>query len=436
MAQSSTLSRTISEIQKKIDSGDVVILTAKEICDRVRSGENFDLCDIDVVTTATSALMSGTYAVLSFKVADPDSFTKAKNVWINSVPAHVGPCPNERIGILDLIVMGTQAGIADPGYGAGDLFRDLVLGQKVKVEIETDCGRIFTSFTTLKQIPHAMLHASRNAFKNYLAFVNPGKTSISTIFHSEMMKGNYEEMTFCGCGELNPLENDPELKTIGIGTKVLINGAEGFVTGPGTRSTVDKPNLSGIADMHQMNPEFLGGFNTGHGPDIITTWAVAIPVLDREMLAHILKTDDRIPLKVVDVRTRTPIGEITYGDVWQHTDHRVEFRQETCLKCDVCCVEEICPVNAVQKDPETSLNFDRTRCFNCGLCVSRCKGGSFKANLGSIKLEGVDHEVPVTLRQSDRVAALKAAADLKNRIQKGQFKITAPVGKIIFPDSL
>jgi len=432
--EDSTPNRTFSEIQEKIDRGDVVILTAQEICDRVRKGETFELHDIDVVTTATSALMSGTYAVLSFKVAEPDTFTKAAKVWINSVPAQVGPCPNERIGILDLIVLGTEASKIDPGYGAGDLFRELVLGKKVLVEIETDEGQTLTSFTTLKQIPHAMLHASRNAFKNYLAFVNPGKAAVSTIFHSEMMKGNYEEMTFCGCGELNPLENDPELKTIGIGTKVLINGAQGFVTGPGTRSTADKPNLAGVADMHKMNPEFMGGFTTGHGPDIITTWAVAIPVLDKDMLTHILKTDEQIPLKVVDVRNRQPIFEITYGDVWYKTDYKVEFKRELCLKCDFCHVENICPVKAVRWDPDTGLQFDRARCFNCGLCVSKCKGEIFFGNLGSIELEGVNHKVPVTLRQSDRVAALKAARDLKRQIQKGQFKMTEPVGKIYFPD--
>lgn len=432
--------RTISDIQKKIDSGDVVILTAKEIGDRVREGETITLSDIDVVTTATSALMSGTYAVLSFQVTKPDVFTKAKNVWINEVPTQVGPCPNERIGILDLIILGTQESIIDPRYGAGDLFKDLAQGKKVQVKIETDEGKRLTSFTTLKQIPHAMLHASRNAFKNYLAFVNPGESSVSTIFHSDMMKGNYEEMTFCGCGELNPIENDPDLKTIGVGTRVLINGAQGFVTGAGTRSSAEKPNLTGVADMHQMNPEFMGGFTTGHGPDIITTWAVAIPVLDLEMLTHILKTNDKIPLKVVDVRSRLPIHEITYGQVWDNTIDKVTFNRKTCLDCDncsrehTCSVEASCPVGAAHIDPEKGMRIDTLHCFQCGLCVSRCKGKAFTANLGNIALKGVDHNVPVTLRQSNRVAALKAAEDLKRQLINGQFNLTEPVEKITFPD--
>jgi len=432
----STLPRTIASIQNKLDNGDVVILTAKEIGDRVRKGETIEFKDIDVVTTATSALMSGTYAVLSFQVAQPDTFKKAENVWINSVPAMVGPCPNERIGLLDLIILGTQSSISNPRYGAGNLFKELVQGKEVLVDIETDEGKTLRYRTTLKQIPHAMLYASRNAFKNYVAFVNPGKESISTIFHSDMMKGNYEEMTFCGCGELNPIENDPDLKTIGIGTQVLINGALGFVTGAGTRSCAEKPNLTGMADMHQMDPELMGGFTTGHGPDIITTWAVAIPVLDKEMLTHILKTDDQIPLNVVDIHTRKPIHEITYGHVWNNNNDAVTFNLEACQKCDVCQVENICPTAAIHMDPKNGIQVDLSRCFHCGLCVSRCKGESFAGKLGIIKLDGVAHKVPVAMRQSNRVAALKAAEDLKQQLQKGQFKLTEPVGKIRFPDKV
>jgi len=158
------------------------------------------------------------------------------------------------------------------------------------------------------------------------------------------------------------------------------------------------------------------------------------------MLTHILKTDAQIPLKVVDVRNRQPIFEITYGDVWDKTSHEVKFKRELCLKCDLshvenlCPVESICPVKAVKWDTEKGLQFDRSRCFNCGLCVSRCKGKTFFGSFGSIELEGVNHKVPVTLRQSDRVTALKAARDLKHQIQNGQFKMTQPVGKIYFPD--
>ena len=75
--------------------------------------EEISLEDVDVVTTATRGIMSGTYAVLSFKVSEPDSFVKASEVLLNGVPAVVGPCPNERLGVLDLIVLGTAHSESD-----------------------------------------------------------------------------------------------------------------------------------------------------------------------------------------------------------------------------------------------------------------------------------------------------------------------------------
>lgn len=426
--------KTLSEIQTRIDAGEGVILTAREVGDLVRAGQVPGVEDIDVVTTATSALMSGTYAVLSFKVAEPDTFTTAKKVWLNSVPAQVGPCPNERIGILDLIVLGTAQSRDNPKYGGGHLFRDLVRGKTIQVDIETDDGRLLQAGTTLKEIPHAVLHATRNAFKNYLAFVNPGDEAVSTIFHTCSMQGNYREMTFCGCGEINPIENDPELRTIGVGTRVLINGAPGTVTGAGTRSTAAKPNLTGTADMHGMKPEYMGGFATGHGPDVVTTWAIAIPVLDRKMLGHILKTDDMIPLDVVDVRNRNAIRKITYGDVWQGGDDRIEHNPEGCRDCksDCCVVEKKCPAGAVRMNGEKRVTVDPDLCFQCGHCLSSCKGDGFIGRLGSVALEGIEHPVPVTLRQSNRQAAFRASDELKTKVLTGEFKLNAPVEKIKF----
>lgn len=426
--------RTLADIQKKIDSGDVVVFTAREVADLVRKGTPPEFSKIDVVTTATSAVMSGTYAVLSFKVTEPDIFSTAVNAWINSVPACVGPCPNERIGIIDLIVLGTARSIDNPEYGGGHLFRDLVQGNTVQVKFETDDGRFLTAETCLKEIPHAMLHASRNAFKNYLAFVNPGMHPVKTIFHAGTMGGNYEEMTFCGCGEINPIENDPELKTIGIGSRVMINGAPGMVTGAGTRSTADKPNLTGTADMHEMKAEYMGGFSTGHGPDVVTTWAIAIPVLSEEMLTHILKTDDQIPLNVVDVRSRKPIHEITYEHVWKQSYRRIEYRSEKCRTCSghSCKVEKYCPSGAAKRDAGQVIQIDPERCFNCGYCLSMCHGEAFVGELGTVSLDQV--EVPISLRQSDRVTALQASQDLKKRVIEKRFRLNQPVAQIQFQE--
>lgn len=422
--------RTIPEIQAKIDAGDAVVLTAEEIAARISAGDEIGLEDIDVVTTATRGIMSGTYAVLSFKVSEPDSFIKASEVLLNGVPAVVGPCPNERLGVLDLIVLGTAHSISDHHYGGGHLFRDLVEGKNIKVDVTTSEGDRFSVETNLSKIPFARLHATRHAFKNYRAFVNPGKEPVETIFHALPFEGEFKEMTFCGCGELNPIENDPKLETIGIGTRVLINGAEGFVTGQGTRSAPDNPNLTGFADLHDMVPEYMGGFITSAGPEIINTWAVPIPVLNKGMLENIFKLDSQIPLKLVDISGRIPLCEITYGDVWNNADLNVKYEPENCINCEVCCVAEACPMGAISKG-ENGAEHKPELCFNCGLCISRCRGEAFSANLGTVScgVGGCLRDVKVTLRQSDRARAVKAAQELKEQILTGKFRLTEQVEK-------
>lgn len=424
-------SRTISEIQNKIDAGNAVVLTAAEISERIREGEEIKLEDVDVVTTATRGIMSGTYAVLSFKVSEPDSFVKASEVLLNGVPAVVGPCPNERLGILDLIVLGTAHSKFDPNYGGGHLFRELVEGKTVKVDVTTSEGKRFSVETRLSDIPYAKLNATRHAFKNYRAFVNPGKEPIKTIFHALPFEGEFKEMTFCGCGELNPIENDPKLETIGIGTRVLFNGADGFVTGAGTRSAPDNPNLTGFADMHDMTPEYMGGFKTSAGPEIINTWAVPIPILHEGMLENILKLDKKIPLKLVDLAGRIPLCEITYGDVWDNVDMNIKYEPGKCLNCKDCLVIEACPMGAVSRGENGAVHSPEF-CFNCGLCISRCRGEAFSANLGSVRCAtgGCLRDIKVTLRQSDRARAILAAEELKEKILTGRFRLSEPVEKI------
>jgi putative methanogenesis marker 16 metalloprotein len=428
--------RTISEIQAKIDAGDALVLTATEISARVHTGEEVRLEDVDVVTTATRGIMSGTYAVLSFKVSEPDSFVKASRVLLNGVPAVVGPCPNERLGVLDLIVLGTAHSESDSRYGGGHLLREMVEGKTIRVDVTTSEGSSFSVETRLSEIPFARLYATRHAFKNYRAFVNPGKESIKTIFHALPFEGEFSEMTFCGCGELNPIENDPKLETIGIGTRVLLNGAEGFVTGSGTRSSPDNPNLAGFADMHDMQPEYMGGFATSAGPEIINTWAVPIPILHEGMLENILKLDREIPLKLVDLAGRIPLCEITYGDVWDNADLNIKYEPRKCINCRDCCVLEACPMGAVSKGENGAVHRPEL-CFNCGLCTSRCKGGAFSANLGSVKCTTGDclRYIKVTLRQSDRARALKAAEELKEKVLTGTFRLKEPVEKISWRDS-
>ena len=115
--------RTVAEINAKIERGEAVVMTAEELCNSVRNGADVGFEDVDVVTSATCGVMSGTFAGLSFKVAERDGFERAAKVFLNGVPAFVGPCPNERLGIVDVIVYGTAR--RDEKYGGVQLCREL-----------------------------------------------------------------------------------------------------------------------------------------------------------------------------------------------------------------------------------------------------------------------------------------------------------------------
>jgi putative methanogenesis marker 16 metalloprotein len=419
--------KSIQEILKQVDKGKAVVMTAQEVCDLVKTGGKEELKNVDVVTAATRAVMSGTYAVFSFPVDSPGSFVRAKRAWMNGVPAFVGPCPNEKLGVLDLIVYGTAHSRENERYGGGHLFRDLVERKLATIDVETDEGKTIQVEVSLDEMPYARLNGSRHAFKNYSAFVNPGNDPVSTIFHARKFEPNCKGATFSGCGQVNPVKNDPLLEAIGIGTRILMNGADGFVTGQGTRSCPERPNLAGFADMRLMQPEYMGGFITSAGPECICSWAVAIPVTTDTIVMEIARLDREIPLPVMDVNTRSCVGQADYGQVWDGVDLCVEFDPGCCAGCARCLVEQSCPMEAVIFDG-TAVKRDEVRCFHCGLCVSACPSGAFRSSLGSIHLDNIT--VPVVLRQSDRFRALRLAEDLKRRITDGSFRMGPAVERV------
>ena len=232
--------RTIEEINNKIKDGEATVLTAEEVSKLVREGKKPKAEDVDVITTGTCGIMSGTAAIFHVPVAEPGAFKKAKSVLLNGVPGFPGPCPNEWLGSVDMIVYGTSHSIYENRYGGGFLFKDIVSGKDIKVEVESTNGEKIKSTVNIEDIGTAQMIGTRLAFKNYNSFVNPTEDPVSSIFNAIDLEGPFKGFTFSGCGELNPLQNDPIMKTICAGSKVLLNGAEGYVIGRGTRSSDEK----------------------------------------------------------------------------------------------------------------------------------------------------------------------------------------------------
>jgi putative methanogenesis marker 16 metalloprotein len=309
----------------------------------VLDGQTIIANDVDVVTTGTFGVMSGTMAVMMVPVAEKCSFEKADSIWLNGVPAQPGPCPNERLGVVDLIINGTSH--ADDRYGGGHLFRDLVKGKEIDVFVEAH-GRTYENRVTLEDIDFARIITTRLAFKNYHALINPTATTISTIFSVTGLTGPFTETSVSGCGEINPLQNDPSHRIIGIGTRVLLNGAPGYIMGKGTRSSPDKPNVSAFADMRRIDPDMMGGMKTSHGPECLTSLAVPIPVLDEEIILGLKILDRDVPLPVSDINGRAAHTKVNYGHIWEGTDKVIRVDKDRCLNHPDCPAMRTCPTGS------------------------------------------------------------------------------------------
>jgi putative methanogenesis marker 16 metalloprotein len=293
---------------------------------------------------------------------------------------------------VDLIVYGTAH--ASREYGGGDLIQDIIAGREIAISVSAE-GKTYESSIPGSDIPHARLFTTRSAFKNYTAVTNSSRTAKETIFSVTPLNGDLSEVTVSGCGEINPLENDPSLRFIRPGTPVLLNGGPGFVIGTGTRSSAVRPNIAVHGEMSGMDPYFCGGFKTSAGPECITSIATAIPVLDEAALLPLLVRDPDIPLPVVDLSDRQEIGMSHYGRVWQATSRSVRYVAESCLECSPCRAAVTCPVHAIH-----DRRIDQNACFVCGTCIAVCPGGCYTGTLGSLPVG--DRTLPVRLRQSDR----------------------------------
>lgn len=404
--------RPVDEIRAALADETAVVLTASELKKRIAQGDT--VSDVDVVTCGTCGVMSGTYAVLSVPVAPPGTFSRADTVSLQGVPAIPGPCPNERLGLVDLMVFGTAH--ADSRYGGGHLFHDLIAGNEIHVEV-TSSDKTYEADVTLSDLPFARLFTTRSAFKNYSAIINRSSEPVQTIFSALPLSGNAAQATVSGCGEINPVENDPSLRFLGPGDPVILNGAGGRIIGTGTRSSPERPNLSVHADMQGMDARFCGGFHTAAGPECITSIGTAVPVSDQDVLTCLAIRDGDIALPVVDITDRQPVGTASYSGVWTGTATRIVHHPERCRSCDPCMARSSCPVDAIRADK----TIDHRQCFVCGTCVHICNGSAYEGNVGFITAGTAD--IPIVLRQSDRRRAEILCRRIKDMLIRGEFQI-------------
>jgi uncharacterized protein (DUF39 family)/NAD-dependent dihydropyrimidine dehydrogenase PreA subunit len=411
------MSKTVSDINEKIKEGTVKVVRADEMTKIVRElGPERAAQEVDVVTTGTFGAMCSSGVWMNFGHSEPP--IKMTKVWLNDVEAYAG------VAAVDAYLGATQPSkIQGIQYGGAYVIEDLLNGKPVvlrAVSYGTDCyprKRIITQIT-LDDLNFALMSNPRNGYQRYNAAANSGEKILSTYMGKLLPRcGN---VTFSGAGELSPLMNDPQYRTVGIGTRIFIGGAQGYIVGSGTQHNPQNRfgTLMVQGDLKKMSPEFIRAATfTGYGCTLYVGIGVPIPVLNSEIAKNTGISDEEIFTDVLDYsipsRNRPALKKASYAELKSGTIE-INGRQvptsplssfwmakkiADLLKAliekgefKLSAPVENLPLTATVKplslqsyplppsQPEplslpagSKLYRDRKRCIHCGLCLALCK---------------------------------------------------------------
>jgi uncharacterized protein (DUF39 family) len=135
-------------------------------------------------------------------------------------------------------------------------------------------------------------------------------------------------------GQLSPLFNDPFYKTIGIGTRIFLGGAQGFVAWQGTQHNPHVPRtktglpkegagtIATIGNLKEMSPEWIVGASIlGYGVSLYVGIGIPIPILNEEMARYTAVKDEEIVTQIYDYSMDYPkgqpksLGEVSYKEL-------------------------------------------------------------------------------------------------------------------------
>ncbi|MCX7710652.1 MAG: homocysteine biosynthesis protein [Clostridia bacterium] len=321
--------KSFDEINEKIKGGKAVVVTAEEIIGIVEEkGVKQAAKEVDVVTTATFGPMCSSGAFINFGHSDPP--IRMGKVWLNDVPAYAG------VAAVDAYIGATEPSeTRGLEYGGAHVIEDLIAGKDIKLYAEsygTDCypRKEISTCINKNNVNQAYMFNPRNAYQNYAAATNSSDKILYTYMGTLLPQcGN---VTYSTAGELSPLLNDPEYRTIGIGTRVFIGGTQGYVAWQGTQHNPGQARgengvplaaagtLALIGDLKQMDTRFIrAAVYEKYGVSLFVGVGIPIPILDEEMLMKTTIKNSEIFTKIFDYsvqsRTRPVLRSVSYEEL-------------------------------------------------------------------------------------------------------------------------
>jgi uncharacterized protein (DUF39 family) len=303
------LTKSFQEINEKIKKGKAVVLTAEEVSAMGKELSPSEVAQkVDVVTTATFGPMCSSGMFINVGHSDPPM--RIEKATLNGVPVFAG------IAAVDLYIGATETHPENPDYGGAHLIEELIEGKDLELVAHakgTDCYPRKDIKTTINRdnINEMMMFNPRNAYQNYPTAVNASNRIKYTYMGSLLPRlGN---ANFSTSGELSPLLNDPEMRTIGMGTRIFLGGTTGYVGWHGTQFRTNAElnehgipvsnaaTLSVVGDARNMNSSFIkAAYYEKYGVSMFVGIGIPIPVLDEEMAARVMIRNDQITTRILD----------------------------------------------------------------------------------------------------------------------------------------
>lgn len=318
--------KSIQEINDKIKSGKAVVLTAEEVSAMGQELTPAQVAEeVDVVTTATFGPMCSSGMFINTGHSEPA--IRMESATLNGVPVFSG------VAAVDLYIGATENHPERPDYGGAHIIEELIDGKNVELVAHakgTDCYPRRDIRTTINRdnLNEMMMFNPRNAYQNYPAAVN-GTNRIKYTYMGSLLPrlGNANYST---SGELSPLLNDPDMRTIGLGTRIFLGGTTGYVSWHGTQyksnaevneygvPISNAATLSVIGDARNMSSSFIkAAYYEKYGVSMFVGIGIPIPVLDEEMAARLMIRNEQITTRIVDYGNpdHPELGRVSYAQL-------------------------------------------------------------------------------------------------------------------------
>ena len=319
--------RSIDEINEKIRNGRAVVLTAEQVAAMGRESTPAEIAEkVDVVTTGTFGPMCSSGMFINFGHTDPPM--RMERITLNNVPVFGG------IAAVDAYIGATETALPHDQYGGAHVIEELIAGKDVLMQASakgTDCYPRTEVKTLINKasVNEMIMFNPRNAYQNYNVAVN--STSKMKFTYMGTLLPSFGNATFSTSGELSPLLNDPEMRTIGIGTRIFFGGTTGYVAWHGTQFNTGKPvnehgvpignsaTLALIGNAKEMSTRFIrAAYFEKYGVSIFVGVGIPIPVLDEGMAQRVMIRNSQIETNIIDYGSpgHDVLGRVNYGDLF------------------------------------------------------------------------------------------------------------------------